>query len=113
MVEPENDGQQDHGEQHPQTENSEPSHWGHPIGATRHSVTCLASRALTSRTLAKEHSMPEGRLANPDCTLGTDPRSDPRMVAALAPYGLDGLVPEFPVTADSPLADRLAFGAPG
>jgi acetyl esterase len=55
--------------------------------------------------------MLNGRLANPDCTLGTDPRSDPRMVAALAPYGLDGLVPQFPVTVDSPLDDRLAFVA--
>ena len=53
--------------------------------------------------------MPEGRLADPDCTLGTDPRSDPRMVAALAPFGLDGLLPLPPVTPDSPLPDRVAY----
>jgi acetyl esterase len=55
--------------------------------------------------------MPDGRLANPDCSLGTDPRSDPRMVKALAPFGLDALLPQLPVTADSPLDDRLAFTA--
>jgi acetyl esterase len=53
----------------------------------------------------------EGRLANPDCTLGTDPRSDPRTVAALAPFGLDGNTPPPPVTADAPLQDRLAYVA--
>ena len=55
--------------------------------------------------------MPDGRLANPDCSLGTDPRSDPRMVKALAPFGIDALLPELPVTVDSPLDDRLAFTA--
>jgi len=55
--------------------------------------------------------MPDGRLANPDCTLGTDPRSDPRMIAALAPFGLDGRFPLPQVTPDSPLEDRLALGA--
>ncbi len=30
-----------------------------------------------------------GRLGDPDRCLGTDPRSDPRMVAALAPFGMD------------------------
>ncbi len=55
--------------------------------------------------------MPEGRLADPACSLGTDPRSDPRMVAAFAPFGIDANVPELPVTHDSPLDDRLAFTA--
>ena len=55
--------------------------------------------------------MLDGRLANPDCTLGSDPRSDPRMVAALAPYGLDRRLPPPPVTPESPLADRLAYVA--
>ena len=53
--------------------------------------------------------MPDGRLANPDCSLGTDPRSDPRMIKALAPFGMDALVPELPVTVDSPVRHRLAF----
>ena len=55
--------------------------------------------------------MPDGRLANPDCSLGTDPRSDPRMVKAFAPFGIDALLPQLPVTVDSPLDDRLAFTA--
>lgn len=55
--------------------------------------------------------MAEGRLADPNRTLGTDPRSDPRMVAALSPFGLDGLLPPPPVTSDSPLADRRAYAA--
>jgi acetyl esterase len=55
--------------------------------------------------------MPDGRLANPDHTLGTDPRSDPRMIAAIAPFGLDGRFPLPPVTPDSPLEDRLALVA--
>ena len=53
--------------------------------------------------------MPDGRLANPDCSLGTDPRSDPRMVKFLAQFGMDTVLPALPVTVDSPLADRLAF----
>lgn len=34
-----------------------------------------------------------GRLADPDCPIGTDPRADPRMVKALAEFGLDGHMP--------------------
>ena len=49
----------------------------------------------------------QGRLADPDCTIGTDPRADPRMVKALAPFGLDGHMPVPPVTPDAPLEDRL------
>ncbi|MBI3692685.1 MAG: alpha/beta hydrolase, partial [Mycolicibacterium aromaticivorans] len=55
--------------------------------------------------------MSVGRLADPNCTLGTDPRSDPRMVAALAPLGLADVLPDAPLTLDSPLADRLAYAA--
>jgi acetyl esterase len=50
-----------------------------------------------------------GRLVDPDCTLGTDPRSDPRMVKAFAQFGLDGRLPAAPLTVDSPLEDRIAF----
>ncbi len=49
----------------------------------------------------------QGRLADPGCTIGTDPRADPRMVKALAPFGLDGHMPVPPVTPDAPLEDRL------
>ena len=50
-----------------------------------------------------------GRLGDPDSTLGTDPRSDPRMVAALAPLALDGRFPQPALTVDAPLEERLAF----
>jgi acetyl esterase len=49
-----------------------------------------------------------GRLADPNRTIGTDPRADPRMVKALAPFGLDGHMPAPSVSIDSPLEDRLA-----
>jgi acetyl esterase/lipase len=55
--------------------------------------------------------MAVGRLGDPNCTLGTDPRSDPRMVAAFAPLGLADPLPDAPLTVDSPLKDRLAFAA--
>ena len=55
--------------------------------------------------------MAHGRLADLECTLGSDPRSDPRMVKALAEFGLDGNLPEVPLTVDSPLEERLAFVA--
>ena len=55
--------------------------------------------------------MAHGRLADLECTLGSDPRSDPRMVKALAEFGLDGNFPEVPLTVDSPLEERLAFVA--
>lgn len=53
--------------------------------------------------------MAEGRLADPDRSMGTDPRSDPRMVAALAQFGLDANMPVVPLTIDAPLDERLAY----
>ncbi|MGE0217152.1 alpha/beta hydrolase fold domain-containing protein [Mycolicibacterium sp.] len=50
-----------------------------------------------------------GRHADPAMTLGTDPRADPRMVAALARFGLDGPLPPSGLTLDSPIADRHAY----
>ncbi len=44
-----------------------------------------------------------GRLGDPNLTLRDDPRSDPRMIATLAPFGLDGPQPPAPVTAASPI----------
>jgi acetyl esterase len=52
-----------------------------------------------------------GRLADPDCTIGTDPRADPRMVKALASVGLDGHMPVPKVTPDSAIEHRLAVVA--
>jgi acetyl esterase len=56
-------------------------------------------------------AMVHGRLADPDCTLGTDPRSDPRMVQAFRQLGIDGHTPIAPLTVDSPLEDKRAFAA--
>ncbi len=55
--------------------------------------------------------MSYGRYANPDSTLSSDPRSDPRLVALFARFGLEGRVPASGVTVDSPLADRHARAA--
>src|ERR1700749_4637130 len=53
--------------------------------------------------------MAEGRLADPDCSMATDPRSDPRMVEALAQFGLDANMPVVPLTIDAPLQERLTY----
>lgn len=55
--------------------------------------------------------MSYGRLADPDSTLGTDARSDPRMVKVFAQFGLDAHPPPSPVTVDSPLEARHDFAA--
>jgi acetyl esterase len=55
--------------------------------------------------------MPHGRHGDPDATLATDPRSDPRMVAALAAFGLDGRPPLSGLSLDSPLDERRAYVA--
>jgi len=43
--------------------------------------------------------------------LGSDPRSDPRMVATLVPFGLDAAAPEPPVTRASSPEELLQFAA--
>jgi acetyl esterase len=50
-----------------------------------------------------------GRLGDPTRTLRDDPRADPRMVAALAPFGLDGAQPPLPVTPTSAREELLTF----
>ena len=52
-----------------------------------------------------------GRLSDPDNVLKTDPRADPRMVTALAPFELDIAPPPAPVTADSSLQEKLDYMA--
>src|SRR5438876_9474805 len=52
-----------------------------------------------------------GRLGDPNRALKTDPRADPRLVAACAPFALDVAPPPVPVTADSSLQDKLAYSA--
>ncbi|MGF1595827.1 MAG: alpha/beta hydrolase fold domain-containing protein [Acidimicrobiales bacterium] len=49
-----------------------------------------------------------GRLGRPESTLGTDPRADPRMLAAVAPFGLGDRPPATPVTVESSIDDILA-----
>ncbi|MHB8689999.1 MAG: alpha/beta hydrolase fold domain-containing protein [Solirubrobacteraceae bacterium] len=50
-----------------------------------------------------------GRIGDPDCTLREDSRADPRMVAALAPLGLDGEQAPPLVSPTSPREQLLAF----
>ena len=50
-----------------------------------------------------------GRLGDPGLTLRDDPRADPRMVAALAAFGLDVPGEPPPVSADSPMSDLQAW----
>lgn len=50
-----------------------------------------------------------GRLGDPARTLREETRADPRMVAALAPFGLDGEQPPPPVSSTSTREELLAF----
>jgi acetyl esterase len=50
-----------------------------------------------------------GRLGDPAMDLRTDPRSDPRMVNALAQFGLDVALPPPPVDRNSPREEQLAL----
>lgn len=52
-----------------------------------------------------------GRLSDPENTLGTDPRVDPRLLAAATPFELHNAPAPVPVNADSSYEDNLAFGA--
>jgi acetyl esterase len=50
-----------------------------------------------------------GRLGNPDSTLVTDPRSDPRMLAAMKPFRLGERTSPPRVSPHDSLDDRMAF----
>jgi acetyl esterase len=52
-----------------------------------------------------------GRLGTPGMVLRDDPRADPRLVAALAPFGLDGAPEPAPVGAGSPIDAILEFSS--
>ena len=52
-----------------------------------------------------------GRLGRPDLELRDDPRADPRMLAAMAPFGLDGFLPPPEVDADDPIEDLHAHAS--
>ena len=50
-----------------------------------------------------------GRLGDPDSALASDPRSDPRMLAAMAPFGLGERTSPPRVAPSDPLEARVAF----
>lgn len=52
-----------------------------------------------------------GKLGDPDMVIRTDPRADPRMVAAMAAVGLDVAPEAAPVDAHSPIEATLEFTA--
>jgi acetyl esterase/lipase len=58
-----------------------------------------------------QHVTPPGRLGNPSLTLGTDPRSDPRMVAAMTPFGLQNPTPPPPLDASAHRSAQLEYVA--
>ena len=58
--------------------------------------------------MAEQPILP-GRLGDPDMLIRTDPRSDPRMVAAMVPLGLDGAPEPAPVDIHSPLDALLEY----
>ncbi|HEX4983551.1 MAG TPA: alpha/beta hydrolase [Ilumatobacteraceae bacterium] len=52
-----------------------------------------------------------GRLGSPGMTLRDDPRADPRMIAAMEPFGLADPPEEAPVDSESPLEALLEYVA--
>ena len=52
-----------------------------------------------------------GRLSNPQNILKTDPRADPRLVEAFAPFGFDGAPEPAPASKDSSSEEILSFCA--
>jgi len=65
----------------------------------------------TSTHNISEQPLLPGRLGDPKRVLKTDPRADPRLVAACAPFGLDSAPPPVPVRADSPWQAKLDYVA--
>ena len=66
----------------------------------------LASSAAAQQVAFRE----PGRLGRPELDLGSDPRSDPRMVAALVPFGLHKIAAPPPVEL-TPRATRCSSSA--
>lgn len=52
-----------------------------------------------------------GRLGSPELSLRHDPRSDPRMIAAMEPFGLADLGEPIPLDSESPIEALLEFAA--
>lgn len=64
---------------------------------------------MSTRNADAAQSELPGRLGDPTRALKDDPRADPRMIAALVPFGLDGEQAALPVAASSSTAELLAF----
>jgi acetyl esterase len=64
----------------------------------------------TSNKDTSQATLP-GRLGHPDLELRTDPRSDPRMVAALAAFGMDTAAAPPPMDSSAPRETLLEFCA--
>ena len=60
---------------------------------------------------AKHSPILPGRLGTPNLIMRDDPRLDPRIAAALAPFELDGAAPPSPVPMDAPREAKLEFCA--
>ena len=65
----------------------------------------FSKREINSESQAEQSQLP-GKLGDPLCEFSTDPRADPRLVAALAPFDMEGPV-ELPVSPASAYQDRL------
>ena len=63
---------------------------------------------MSQAQVIDELSLP-GRLGDPNRTLKSDWRADPRLVAVLARFGLDGSPPPSPVAMDSPMRAKLDY----
>jgi acetyl esterase len=50
-----------------------------------------------------------GRLGDPGMSLATDPRADPRMIAAMRPLGMDQRAPALPMGPDAPIEQILGM----
>ena len=66
---------------------------------------------MTSTQQPAQFVTPPGRLGHPEYELRSEPRSDPRMVAAMAAFGMDGLAAPAPVSAGDAIEARLEFMA--
>ncbi len=66
--------------------------------------------ATSTQNISEQPHLP-GRLGDPEMVLRTDPRTDPRLVAALAEFDMDIAPPPPPVNVDSPLQEILDYFA--
>jgi len=58
---------------------------------------------------SQDHPTLPGRLGDPTRIMRADPRADPRLIAALTPFGLDAAPTDLPVRLDSSLPAKLDY----